>query len=89
MASVTLDSFLAEFVPKRRLTIEAGSLPELLDRLEAQYPALRFRLRDETGRIRRFVRLFVNGQEVPRSAEAAAPLGPDDSVDVLHSIQGG
>jgi sulfur-carrier protein len=89
MASVRLDAMLREFTPKLRLTVEAGSVRELIESLEAQFPRLRGRLRDETGQVRRFVRVFVNGEPLERSAALSAPLAPQDSVDILHSIQGG
>jgi molybdopterin synthase sulfur carrier subunit len=89
MATVTLDPLLAEFVPKRHLTSDAASVDDLLTDLERRYPALKFRLRDEAGTIRRFVKVFVNGQELRALRGRATPLAKSDSVDVLHSIQGG
>ena len=89
MATVTLDPLLAEFVPKRRLTSDAPNVEDLLSDLERRYPALKFRLRDEAGSIRRFVKVFVNGQELRTLRGPATPLAASDSVDVLHSIQGG
>jgi len=61
----------------------------LLADLEQRYPRLRFRLRDEAGRVRPFVRVFLNGSEVDRGHPLEVPLGPTDTVDILHSIQGG
>ena len=89
MATVVLDPMLAEYVPKRRLTSSAPSVAELLGELEERYPALRFRIRDEHGSVRRFVRIFVNGRELGSLQGSATALGPGDTVDVLHSIQGG
>lgn len=89
MATVRLDPILAEFAPTRRLTSRASTLDELLSDLEHRYPSLKFRLRDEMGSIRRFVKVFVNGEEVRGDRRTSAPLGADDAVDVLHSIQGG
>ena len=89
MAKVHLDSVLAEFVPGRHLSIRAESLGALLDDLERRYPKLRFRIRDETGALRRFIKLFVNGTEAVGPDLAGTALGPADEVDVIHSVQGG
>jgi molybdopterin converting factor small subunit len=89
MATVRLDGMLREFSTKLDLTIEAGTIGGLLDGLEAAYPRLRWRLRDETGTIRRFVKVFVNGEELPRTSGPETPLAGADHVDILHSIQGG
>jgi molybdopterin converting factor small subunit len=89
LAKVHLDAMLSEFVPKRTVRSAARSLDALLDDLEARYPRLRHRLRDETEALRPFVRVFVNGEEVRPNGKRARLLGPRDEVDILHSIQGG
>jgi sulfur-carrier protein len=89
MAHVRLDAMLRGFVPTTTLQSDAATLLGLLDDLEQRFPRLRNRLRDETGHIRPFVKLFVNGAEVRPAESTDRPLQPSDEVDVLHSIQGG
>jgi sulfur-carrier protein len=89
MASVHLDAMLREFVPRQRVALEAADVGALLDGLETQFPRLRFKLRDESGAVRRFVRVFVNGEEIHQLDGLATRLNRDDTVDILHSIQGG
>ena len=89
MATVRLDSMLKDFLPERTLSMSVQSVRTLLDELETTYPKLRWRIRDETGTVRRFVRVFVNGEEIGRLRGLDTPLGATDEVDILHSIQGG
>ncbi|MCI4358631.1 MAG: MoaD/ThiS family protein [Thermoplasmata archaeon] len=89
MVAIHLDTVLAEFVPNRRLTSPAPTLSALLDDLEERFPRLRFRIRDETGSVRRFIRVFVNGAEVVGPKGLGTTLDPKDEVDFLHSVQGG
>lgn len=89
MAEVRLDAMLKQFVPRTRLTSDAQNLDALLDDLEERFPRLRHRIRDETHRLRPFVKVFVNGEEVPAEAREATALREQDEVDILHSIQGG
>jgi molybdopterin converting factor small subunit len=89
MAEVHLDSMLSQFVRVRTLRSPAKNVGELLDDLETRFPRLRHRLRDETEAVRPFVRIFVNGQEVRPNGRGGPRLGPQDEVDILHSIQGG
>ena len=89
MSEVHLDSMLAQFVPQRTLRSEAATVGALLDDLERRYPRLQRRLRDETLKLRPFVKVFVNGQEIAPSDVSTIELGPKDEVDILHSIQGG
>lgn len=86
---VHLDSWLREFGPGRSLKVEATSLGGLLDELERQYPRLRFKLRDETGQLRRYVRVFVDGADVSVTTGVATRLSGPRTVDILHSIAGG
>ncbi len=87
--AVHLDSWLREFGPRGRETVEATSVSQLLDVLEGRYPRLRFKLRDETGRLRRYVRVFVDGEDVSGTTGLATPLGGGQTIDILHSIAGG
>jgi molybdopterin converting factor small subunit len=89
MASVRLDSMLKEFLPRLKLSTDAASVRGLLEDLERQYPRIRSKLRDESGKLRPYVRVFVNGEDVHELKGLETPIGPADSVDVLHSIQGG
>lgn len=89
MPQVKLDSMLREFVPRLSLNARAESVGGLLDELEGEFPRLRRRLRDESGAMRPFVRVFVNGEDMRGLDGLETRLGPKDQVDILHSIQGG
>jgi sulfur-carrier protein len=86
---VHLDSWLREFGPRGHETVEAESIEQLLDVLEDRYPRLKFRIRDETGTIRRYVRVFVDGVDVSGTTGVRTPLDRVQEVDILHSIAGG
>lgn len=89
MAQVKLDGMLREFVPRLSVEARADSVAGLIDELEAEFPKLRRRLRDESGAMRPFVRVFVNGEDMRGLNGLQTPLNPKDQVDILHSIQGG
>lgn len=89
MVEVRMDAMLREFMPRRTVTIEAPDVRSLIEGLESQFPALRLRLRDETGAMRRFVKVFVNGEEIAALSGLETTLAPKDTVHILHSIQGG
>lgn len=89
MHEVRLDSWLREFGPRGSEKVDAGTLGEVLDVLELRHPRLRFKLRDETGQLRRFVRVFVDGRDVSATTGLATPLSGDRTIDFLHSTAGG
>lgn len=86
---VHLDSWLREFGPRGVEKASADSVEQLLDLLEQRYPRLRLKLRDETGRLRRYVRVFVDGEDVSGTTGVAASLAGARTIDILHSIAGG
>lgn len=89
MAELRLDGFLREFGPPAHGSTSQDSVAALLDELETTYPRLRRKLRDETGELRRFVRVFVNGEDVRNGAGLATPLTASDRVEILPSVAGG
>jgi sulfur-carrier protein len=86
---VHLDGWLRQFGPRGKETVSADSVEHLLDELEGRYPRLRFKLRDETGQLRRYVRVFVDGEDVSRTTGTATRLSGAETIDILHSIAGG
>ena len=89
MVKVVLDSWLKEFGSPEETTIPAADVGKLLDVLEERYPGLRYRLRDETGAVRRYVRVFVDGEALDPHQVLKVPLRDSQTVDILHSIAGG
>jgi len=75
-----------------RLDLElrpGATLGTALDLLAERHPALERRLRDERGALRRYVNLFVDGEECRRLAGADTPLHAGVEIQVIPSIAGG
>ncbi|MGD0256333.1 MAG: MoaD/ThiS family protein [Thermoplasmata archaeon] len=89
MLEVRLDSWLRGFGPPSRVKLEADTLAHLLDELEARYPRFRFKVRDEAGALRKYVRVFVDGTDVSGTTGVDTPLAGARTIDILHSIAGG
>lgn len=71
------------------LQLAGASLQECLDALEAHFPGFSERLRDEHGEIRRFVNIYVNGEDVRFLAGLATPLQAGDEVSIVPAMAGG
>ena len=66
-----------------------ATVADVLAALERGHPLLGRRLRDETGALRRYVNVFVDGDEV-RTREGVATAVKDGAVvHVLPSVAGG
>jgi molybdopterin synthase sulfur carrier subunit len=86
MAVITLRAPLKDLAGgNSELTLEGGSVQEVLRALEQQHPRTVGWVLDEQGRIRQHVNVFVNGELIREDL----PLAPEDRVHVLPSITGG
>lgn len=70
-------------------SMPSGTLDELLDTLESRYPGMRQRLCDERRELRRFVTVFVDGEDVRRLAGIATRVADGAEVNIVPSIAGG
>ncbi|SNS36063.1 molybdopterin synthase subunit MoaD [Geodermatophilus pulveris] len=89
---VVLPGVLADLAGgSRHLQVEAGggTLGELLDAVAAAHPALGRRIRDEAGALRRFVNVYVDGDDVRFGGGTAARVPDGAVVQVLPSVAGG
>jgi sulfur-carrier protein len=68
---------------------EDGTLAAVLDQLAEGRPLLDRRIRDETGRLRRFVNVYVDGDDVRFEQGVATPVKDGAVVQVLPSVAGG
>ena len=68
---------------------ESSSLAELIDALEQQHPGLKERLCDETGELRRFVNVYVNGEDVRFLSGLETPIEEGAEVSIVPAVAGG
>ncbi|MGH8971150.1 MAG: dihydroxy-acid dehydratase, partial [Actinomycetes bacterium] len=61
----------------------------LLDQVDREHPALGRRLRDEQGRLRRFVNVYVGDVDIRTGDGLATPLRDGDRMLILPSVAGG
>jgi molybdopterin converting factor small subunit len=71
-----------------RVDVEGRSVLECIEAVEAEFPGFLPQVLDPEGRVHRFVQIFVNGEEVARTA-LDTPVRPDDEVEILAAIAGG
>ena len=72
-----------------RILVPGANVAEVFDALEERYPGIGERLRDDSGQIRRFVNVFVNGRNVREIDGAATALSPGDELGIIPAMAGG
>ena len=71
-----------------RIDVEGRTVAECIDAVEASFPGFRDQVFDASGRVHRFVQLFVNGDEIDRGAVGTS-VRPGDRVEILAAVSGG
>ena len=68
----------------------AGSdIKDLLENLEKKFPGMKTRLYDETGKLRRFVNIYVNEEDIRFLKGEDTPLKEGDEISIVPAIAGG
>ena len=85
--SVRLPALFSSLFPtaERLVFVQAGSVREVIDALDARWPGMRDRLCDSRPAIRQHINVFVNGRRVGLDH----PLEPGTDVFIITAISGG
>ena len=70
-------------------SLEATSIDALIDALEGRYPGIKGRLCDEAGKLRRFLNLYVNSEDIRFLDNQATVLNDGDEVSIVPAVAGG
>jgi sulfur-carrier protein len=82
--------------PLRKLTKEqpvvecqGKTIEEVLANLEVQCPGIKERICDENGQIRRFINVFVNGEDIRFKEGAKTVVAEGAEISIIPAIAGG
>jgi molybdopterin synthase sulfur carrier subunit len=68
---------------------EGGTIAELITNLSNSYNGLRDRLVDENGKIRRFVNIYLNEEDIRFLQGETTVLKAGDQISIVPAIAGG
>ena len=68
---------------------EGATVAELVEHLETTFPGMRERLCDDTGELRRFVNIYVNGEDVRFLQGLSSALKEGDEISIVPAVAGG
>ena len=71
------------------VTAEARTLQDLVLNLETEFPGMRERLCDDAGELRRFVNVYVNGEDVRFLQGLGTGLNAGDEISIVPAVAGG
>jgi molybdopterin converting factor small subunit len=70
-------------------TGDGATLASVLDDMAATWPLLERRIRDERGELRRYVNVYVDGEECRRLEGLGTPVTDRTEILVIPSVAGG
>jgi molybdopterin synthase sulfur carrier subunit len=71
------------------VSVEAANVGALIQALDAAHPGLKERLCDEAGKLRRFVNVYLNEEDIRFLQGEATALKAGDEVSIVPAIAGG
>lgn len=83
---VLIPSALQSYTGAAWVAASGATVDGLLADLDRQFPGIRFRMVDEQRRIRRHIRLFLNGEML---FDPDHPLPADGELHIVQALSGG
>lgn len=68
---------------------EGATLAEVIESLEKNHPGIAARVLDDTGKLRRFVNVYVNDDDVRFSEGLLTAVADGASVSIIPAVAGG
>ena len=82
--------------PLRKLTggqeevkAQGGTISAIIGNLETQFPGLKDRICDDQGKMRRFVNIFKNDEDIRFLQNLDTPVADADELSIVPAIAGG
>ena len=74
---------------KKQLDSSATDLPGLLAEIDSTFPALATQIKDENGKLRKFINIYINDEDIRFLGGDSYTFQDGDEVMLIPSIAGG
>lgn len=90
MVKVHIPTPLRQYAGKQAaVEVKAGTVSDALANLVAQHPDLRRHLYTEDGKLRAFVNVYLNDEDIRYLQKEATTVRESDTISIVPSIAGG
>ena len=86
---VRIPTPLQKLTGQGEVQIQAGNVKELIAALEKKYPGIKDRICDEAGKIRRFVNVYLNEEDIRFLKQEETSIKDGDEISIVPAIAGG
>ena len=71
------------------VSCKGSNIGEIIQSLEAQFPGIKDRLCDSDGKLRRFINVYVNEEDIRFQDGVNTKLKDGDDISIIPAIAGG
>ncbi|MDZ4695607.1 MAG: ubiquitin-like small modifier protein 1 [Deltaproteobacteria bacterium] len=71
------------------VTTDGATIGAVVETLEKQFPGIKERICDDQGKIRRFVNIFANDEDIRFLQNLDTPVKDSDEISIVPAIAGG
>jgi sulfur-carrier protein adenylyltransferase/sulfurtransferase len=90
MAKILIPTPLRQFTGKQdAVTVGGATVGEVLSGLTAQYPDLKKQIFNDEGKLRSFINVYVNDEDIRYLSKDATATAETDTISLVPSIAGG
>ena len=90
MSKIHIPTPLRQYTGKQAaVDVKAGTVGEALTGLVTQHPDLRRHLYTEDGKLRAFVNVYLNDEDIRYMQKEATAVADGDTISIVPSIAGG
>src|ERR1700735_2850297 len=90
MAKVLIPTPLRQYADKKdSVELNGSTVGEVLGALTAKFPDLRKQIFNDEGKLRSFVNVYLNDEDIRYLGKEATPVIPTDTLSIVPSIAGG
>lgn len=90
MSKIHIPTPLRQYVGKQAsVEVSGGTVGEAMTSLVDKHPDLRKHLYNDDGKLRAFVNLYVNDEDIRYLQKEATALNDGDNISIVPSIAGG
>lgn len=90
MAIIAIPTVLRHYADgQNEVRLAGGTVDEVLTQLTERYPELRRQLYSDTNKLRSFINVFLNDENVRFLQKGATPVSDGDTLSIIPAIAGG
>ena len=90
MATIRIPTPLRKYTQgQEEVRVTGGTVEQVLAALEQSAPGIKERICDESGKVRRFVNIFVGDEDIRFLEGLSTPLKGGEHISIVPAIAGG